>query len=169
MIAAMTPGNQVIGNNNNLLWNIPSDLKRFKELTTNKTILMGRKTYESIGRTLPNRTNIVISSNKKLKLDNCLVFNNIVGDAFSWCKNNNIDELFIIGGSQIYKSCLVFAEELFISFILGDYSGDSYFPYINPDWEIVSSEFCEKSDKDDCSHFFVKYKRKSWDYTDKVY
>ncbi len=95
--------NNVIGNENKLPWNISEDLKRFKELTTNNWIVMGRKTFDSIGRPLPNRKNIVLSKNKNLKIDSVEVFNS-PKDVIDFYKNNSEQkDLYIIGGNYIYE------------------------------------------------------------------
>ena len=106
LIAACST-NRVIGNNNSLIWNIPDDLKRFKKLTTGHNILMGRKTFESIGKALPNRRNIILSRNLNFNADNCLVYNNIE-EVLSLYKN----DLIVIGGEEIYKQTIKYASIL---------------------------------------------------------
>lgn len=157
IIAAMTPGNQVIGHNNDLPWRLPSDLKRFKTLTTGKPIIMGRKTYESIGRPLPNRTNVIITRNEKFKAEDCEIFHSF-DDAIEFCRPYG--EAMVIGGSRVYESAMAVADELLISFVLGPYIGDTFFPHIGPSWELISTDFYEARAKDDCPHVFCTYARK---------
>lgn len=158
IIAAMTPGNHVIGKNNSLPWRLPSDLKRFKELTTGKPVIMGRKTYESIGKPLPNRTNVVITSQRDYQAPGCAIVHNF-GNAIDLCKGMNVEEVMVIGGSQIYGQALIVADRLLISFVLGPFSGDTHFPEIGGPWTLVSSEYPEPSEKDDCPHTFCVFER----------
>ena len=116
--------NRVIGVNNTLPWHISEDLKHFKSLTTGHTIIMGRKTYESIGRPLPNRRNIVISRNTEASYEGAEVVHSIE-DAFTICKNDN--EVFVIGGSNIYEQALSSVDHLYITEIKKSFSGDAYF------------------------------------------
>ena len=103
--------NNVIGNENKLPWNISEDLKRFKELTSNNWIVMGRKTFDSIGRPLPNRKNIVLSENKNLKIDSVEVFNTPEDVIESYKNNSDQKDLFIIGGTYIYELFLEYCEK----------------------------------------------------------
>lgn len=121
-IVAMTQEN-VIGKNNKLLWHLPEDFKWFKWNTMGKKVIMGRKTYESIGKPLPNRENIVIS--KKNNIKNVKVVSSIE-EALS--KINSNEEAFIIGGGSIYKETLPFIDRLYITTILSNMNGDTHFP-----------------------------------------
>ena len=122
--------NNEIGCDNKLMWNIPEDLKNFKEITTGKKIVMGRKTFESIGRKLPNRENIIISRNlddEYAKEKGITVYNNIEDVIEKY--GDVTEEVFILGGSQIYRELLPFCNKLYISYI--DYeneNADAYFP-----------------------------------------
>ena len=137
IIAGMTKS-RVIGKNNQLPWNIPEDLQNFKKHTLNKTILMGRKTYESIGRPLPKRNNVILSRTMPPQ-EGIHVVNNIPA-AINLSKELNQD-LFIIGGSTIYKQVLPYANKMYLSYIKQEYEGDTYFPEFNQeDWEIESTE-----------------------------
>lgn len=139
IIVALTKNN-VIGSKNKLLWNIPEDLKRFKNLTTGHHILMGRKTFESIGRILPNRTNIILSKHEVIKIPNAFVFNNL-SKAIKFAKDRGENELFIIGGGMIYKECLPLVDKIYITKINDQYEGDVYFPKINyKDWTQIFNE-----------------------------
>jgi len=129
--------NNVIGSNNKLPWSIPEDLKYFKKTTSGKTIVMGRKTYESIGRPLPNRQNVILTKNQNYTAPDCLVINS--KEELSATENN--DEIFIIGGSQIYKLFWEQADRIYLTRIDKDFEGDAYFPDINPEkWQLTSSK-----------------------------
>lgn len=140
IIAAMTK-ERVIGKNNSLPWNIPEDLQNFRKLTSGKTVIMGRKTFESIPkkfRPLPNRRNIVISMNMQPQqgIDVC----NSVHEAIEKAKSYE-EEAFIIGGSSIYEQTLPFAERMYLSLVKHNYEGDSYFPNFNKEeWSIESKK-----------------------------
>lgn len=143
--------NNVIGNDNKLLWNLSDDLKRFKELTSkgNKNaIIMGRKTYESIGKALPGRTNVVITRNRDLKTNNCIVVNSI---AEAIKKVIDHDNIFIIGGSQIYKQSIEseIIDRAFITEVDIEIEGDTKFDYdFNKDFKKVTSEEFKADHKD---------------------
>lgn len=138
--------NYVIGNNNSIPWNFPKDLINFKKITTNNVCIMGRNTWESLPdkyKPLPNRINIVISSsyykNNKLKDLGVLVFKNII-DSINFCKLNYSDkEIFIIGGSKLYKDSLSFKElkKMIITHIKYEYPGNVFFPKFQwKDWKV---------------------------------
>lgn len=116
--------NNVIGKDNQLIWKQSNDLKRFKELTSGKTVIMGRKTYESIGKPLPNRINIVVSRNEKLLIKNVLTVTSIE-DAIR--KSPRDRDIFIIGGGEIYKESLKYANTIYMTRIHNEFDGDSYF------------------------------------------
>ncbi len=132
LIAAQS-SNNVIGKDNTLIWKVPGDLKRFKELTLGHTVLMGRKTFESIGKPLPNRRNVVLSRDTSLKIDGCLVYNdlsNVIGLYNS--------DLFVIGGEEIYRQTLNFADRIELTYIHKEFEGDAYFPEIPISFREVS-------------------------------
>ncbi|MDX8336210.1 dihydrofolate reductase [Candidatus Cetobacterium colombiensis] len=146
LIVAMDENN-IIGCNNKMPWNIPEDLSLFKKITTNSIVIMGRKTFESIGKPLPNRINFVLSRDKNffhkdIKIFNCP--NNALETALS-LKSSYNKEIFIIGGKTIYEYFLPFINELHLSFIKGKYFGDTFFPPLNlNDFSIVNKlEFKE--------------------------
>jgi dihydrofolate reductase len=142
LIAAMDQ-NRLIGSNNQLPWHLPADLAFFKRTTMGKPIMMGRKTYESIGRPLPGRRNIVITRDAKLKLEGCEIAHSIeaamslVGDA---------DEVMLIGGASLYEQTIARAEKLYITQIHDDFSGDTWFPEI--DRAVWREEYREDFDAD---------------------
>ena len=127
IIVAMS-SNRVIGLNNKLPWHLSEDLKHFKSLTTGHTVIMGRKTYESIGKPLPNRRNIVISRNVNTFYDGVEMTHSLE-DAFSISSND--EEVFIIGGSNIYEQSLDLVEQLYITEIKKTFEGDAFFPDID--------------------------------------
>ncbi len=147
--------NRVIGAYNSLPWHLSEDLKHFKFLTTGHTIIMGRKTYESIGRPLPNRRNIVISRNIKNSYDGTEVVHSIE-DAFSISKNDS--EIFIIGGANIYEQALSFVDYLYITEIKKSYSGDTFFPEINKAIWIESSRE-DHTASNGLKFSFINYKK----------
>ena len=138
-IVAAIASNDVIGQKNSLPWDIPEDLKRFKQLTSGHTILMGRKTFDSIGRPLPNRTNIVMTKDTNYQKEGVeIVFDE--KEALSLIKDLN-QEVFIIGGSKIYELFEPWATSLMITRVLKDFEGDAFFPDINwNNWQIKSKE-----------------------------
>lgn len=154
MIAAMDK-NRVIGKDNSLPWHIPSDLKRFKDLTSGNTVLMGRKTYESIGRPLPDRDNIVLSRQENLEISGVTVVNDIY-DAIS--KSNKDKDLFIIGGSEIYAKFIYLVDILYLTIVNSEFDGDSYFPIIPDDLVEIDRQRCD----DIVSYDFVIYRKAYW-------
>lgn len=141
--------NNAIGKDNSLLWHIPEDLKRFKSLTMSHPIVMGRKTFESIGRPLPGRRNIVISRNFIYEGTETVPS---LDDALMICRDE--DEVFITGGGQIYSQSISIADRLYITEVYTEPDADTYFPEIDPgQWEEV---FREEHD----GYAFVNYQRK---------
>ena len=131
--------NYAIGKNNDLLWHIPEDLKRFKRLTTGHPVIMGKKTYESLPRRpLPNRVNIVITDDPEDLFEQCVMAFSIE-DALT--KLNPSDENFIIGGASVYRQFLPFSDRLYITWVHKSFDGDVFFPEIDfSEWLLVSSE-----------------------------
>jgi dihydrofolate reductase len=113
-----------IGKNGKLPWHIPSDLKHFKNLTTGKTVIMGRKTFESIGRPLPKRQNIVITSNPSFEKEGVLSASSLE-DALDKAQS---DEVFVIGGGQIFNEAIDKADKLYLTLVSGDHQADTFFP-----------------------------------------
>tara|TARA_B100001093_G_C26555063_1_gene896164 strand:- start:317 stop:811 length:495 start_codon:yes stop_codon:yes gene_type:complete len=137
IIVAMDKNN-LIGKKNQIPWYIPSELKRFRHLTMGKPIIMGRKTHESIGRILDGRDNIVLTSNTNYSKKGIAVYNDLdkVFDDFS-----SHDEIVVIGGSDIYRLAFPFVNKLYITYVEGSFSGDTWFPEFNlDDWRIISNE-----------------------------
>jgi len=150
--------NNVIGSNNNLIWHLPNDLKHFKNLTTNHPIVMGRKTYESLGRPLPNRTNIIITRDTNFT-DESIVITHSLEAAIKKAKEIN-DDFFIIGGGEIYKQAMLLADELYITEVHHEFDGDTFFPEIDEEtFEEVSRINHLKDPKHPYSYSFVSYNR----------
>ena len=120
--------NNVIGKDAEIPWKIPGEQKRFKELTIGKTVIMGRKTFESIGKPLPNRKTIIVTRNKDYHYEKCLVANSLQ-QALDLCSND--DEIFIAGGGQIYKEVLPRTDRIYLTIVEKDIEGNIYFPEID--------------------------------------
>jgi dihydrofolate reductase len=144
--------NLAIGKDNKLCWSQPEDLKRFKSLTTGKTVVMGRKTFESIGKTLPNRTNIVLTR-QNIKIEGCKVINSI--DEILKIE----EDVFIIGGGEIYKEFIKLASTLFVTEIDTEIEADTYFPKLSSDWNINYEEYRTKDEKNEYNYKFINYVR----------
>jgi dihydrofolate reductase len=132
--------NNIIGNKGKIPWHIPNDLKRFKNLTTDNVVIMGRKTYESLPeeyKPLPNRMNIIISRDKSYSVNNCLVFNKIEK---ALRKAGTDKEIFIIGGGEIYKEGIKYADKIYVTEVDGDFTGDTYFPELTEQWKEINRE-----------------------------
>lgn len=142
--------NRVIGDSNTLIWHLPEDLKRFKQLTTGNAIVMGRKTYESIGRPLPNRRNIIITRDKDYSIEGCEVVNSLE-EAFLITGS----DCFVIGGGEIYKQSLSYSEKIYLTLIDKDFEGDTEFPEIN-EWKEINKEDFESSE---FNWSFIEYER----------
>ncbi len=151
--------NHVIGNDNQLIWHLSNDLKRFKLLTTGHPIIMGRKTYESIGKPLPNRTNIVITRNTEWNPEGILVVHSL-HEAIEKAKEFD-SEIFIIGGGNIYKQALELADTLEVTEVHHSFEGDTKFPEIDLEiWKEVFRENFEKDEKNEFDYSFVRFERK---------
>ncbi len=130
--------NNVIGINNTLPWHLPEDLKHFRALTTGHHIIMGRKTYESLGRLLPGRTTVIVTRNKDYKLEGALVAHSLEA-AVDLCLND--DEAFVIGGAELYQDGLKLANQLYITEVDLEVTGDAFFPAIDQQlWQETSRE-----------------------------
>ena len=144
MIAAVAENN-ALGKNNELVWHLPNDFKRFKSLTTGHHIIMGRKTFESFPKPLPNRTHVVITRNKNYTPEGCIVVDSIE-KAIAICPENETN--YIIGGGEIYNLGLPLADQLEITKVHHSFDADAFFPEINADnWKEIQSEFNPIDDK----------------------
>lgn len=160
-IIAAIDENNAIGNNNQLLWHLPLDLKRFKSLTQNHVILMGRKTFESLGRPLPNRQNMVISSKADYPVPNNVYLFSSLPEAIEAARNKDSNP-YIIGGGTIYSQALKYADTLELTLVHTQMDkADTYFPEIDfSEWNKTFDEFHPKDDKHLYDFRFVTYQRK---------
>lgn len=155
IVAAST--NNVIGEQGGLPWKLSEDLKRFKQLTMGKPIVMGRLTWESIGRPLPGRQNIIVTRQVDFTADGCDV---VASPAEALSAAGNAGEIMIIGGSQIYTSFLPKAGRLYVTRVHANIEGDAFFPEIDMDsWQLVSSEEHEADASNQYSFAFMSYER----------
>jgi len=158
IIAAIGKNNE-LGKNNTLLWHIPADMKHFREITYGHPVIMGRKTFESIGKSLPNRKNIVITRDVKYKKDGAEVVHSLA-EALDLFPDTN-EEIFIIGGAEIYKQAMVVADRLYITHIEAkDSEADSFFPEIIPVvWNEVKHEEHKGGKENPFNYTFSIYKK----------
>jgi dihydrofolate reductase len=142
LIAALAQ-NRVIGRDNQLPWHLPADLKHFKALTLGKPIIMGRKTWDSLGRPLPGRLNLVVSRQPGLSLEGAEVFASLdaaLRRADAWAREQGVDELMLIGGAQLYELGLQQADRLYLTQVALEPQGDAWFPAVaETDWLLSSS------------------------------
>lgn len=152
--------NNVIGKNNTLIWHLPEDLKRFKELTTGHTIIMGRRTFESLGRILPNRKHVILCNDMKMNVEDERI--EILDDISKLDKYINSDEEnFVIGGATIYRLLMPYANKMYITEIEEEFEGDVSFPKINKEeWNIVEVKKGLKDEKNPYDYSYVTYIRK---------
>lgn len=150
---------KAIGKNNRLPWHLPEDLKFFKKVTMGHPIAMGRKTFESIGRPLPGRENIIITRNPSFRFEGCTVFYSIADFAASY--NHLDDEVFVIGGAEIFKETFAYANRLYITHIHYEFAGDTFFPdFDESKWELKSRSKGIKDEKNPYNYEFCMYERK---------
>ncbi|MGK0420394.1 MAG: dihydrofolate reductase [Polaribacter sp.] len=158
VIAAIAKNN-ALGKDNDLIWYLPADLKRFKKVTTGHYILMGRNTFESIGKPLPNRTTIIITRNKNYSKEGCLTAGSIE-EAIELAKEEA--QLFIIGGAQIYKEIMAkdLADQLDITLVHSEFDADVYFPEIDAKvWKEAVREDFKADEKNDYDYSFISYQK----------
>lgn len=156
MIAAIGTNGE-LGKDNDLVWHLPNDLKRFKKVTAGHHVIMGRKTFESLGKPLPNRTNIIISRNKNFKAEGCTVVTSLKDALLAAAADENP---YILGGAQIYKQAIGIADVLDLTLIDASLDADAFFPEIDPKvWQEVSREDFKADDKHQYNYSFVTYKK----------
>lgn len=158
LIAAAGQNNE-LGKDNDLLWHLPDDFKRFKTLTTGHHIIMGRKTFESFPKPLPNRTHIIITRSQNYKVpDGCIVVNSL-NEAIEACPKT--EDIYIIGGGEIYKQSISLANSIELTRVHEKFDADTYFPTINPkEWKLSFSEFHDKDEKHKYAFTFETYLKK---------
>jgi dihydrofolate reductase len=156
-IVAMSE-NRVIGKDNQLPWHLPADLKHFKEITMGKPILMGRKTYESIGRLLPGRENVIITRNADFKVPGAQVFHSPLAAIAGM---RQYPEIMVIGGSELYQVMFPLFNRIYMTLVYANIEGDSYFPEVNlADWKLVSQIEHEADEKNTFDYDFLVWERK---------
>lgn len=158
LIAAMAK-NHTIGINNTLPWRIPADLQHFKRLTQGHHIIMGRKTFDSIGKPLPQRTTVVITRDLNLHIAGCLMANSLEA-AIAAC--GEVDEIFVVGGAEIYAQAMPLAHTLYLTEIQQDVTGDAHFPeFTLSEWQEISRDRCAQETPIALAYHFVCYQRRS--------
>ncbi|WP_309912264.1 dihydrofolate reductase [Arcicella sp. BE51] len=151
--------NGVIGHNNQLIWRLPEDLKMFKRLTTGHPVIMGRKTFESIGKPLPNRTSIIITRDQDFQVEGCITVHSLE-DAIEAASEIEDNETFIIGGAEIYRLSLPFADKIYLTEVHHAFEGDTFFPSIDKNiWEEVSRIDHETDEKHLYRYSFVELEK----------
>lgn len=147
IIVAFSKNGRIIGNNGRIPWTLPEDLQHFKELTTGNAIIMGRKTFESIGRALPERMNIVVTRNKDFCVEDAYIAKSLE-KAIEIAKNAGYKKIFICGGQQIYQQMMDYADYIYATEVCGEYEGDAFFPKINENEFVeVKREKCENHER----------------------
>jgi dihydrofolate reductase len=145
ILIAATSQNNALGKDNKIIWHLPDDFKRFKELTSGHHIIMGRKTFESFPKPLPNRTHVVITRQKNYNPEGCIVVNSIE-EAFEICPKN--EDVFLIGGAEIYKLGLPFTDKIELTYINETFEADAFLPEIDfSEWKLTNEEFHPKDEK----------------------
>lgn len=151
--------NRVIGKNEKLPWHLPADLNFFKKVTMGHPIVMGRKTFESIGRPLPGRENIVITRNENYKTEGCTIINSVSN--IKEIEKQIDEEVFIIGGAEIFKETFPIVDRLYITLIDDVFDGDTFFPKFDENlWKLISKEKGIKDDKNIYNYYFLIFERK---------
>jgi dihydrofolate reductase len=151
--------NNSIGKKNQLIWHLSNDLKRFKKLTSGHHIIMGRKTFESFPKALPNRVNVIVTRDKKYRAKNAVVVHSIE-DALDIAKDDT--QPFIIGGGEIYKQSLNIADRIELTRVHHEFEGDTFFPEIDLNiWQETAKEFHKKDENHRYDYTYIRYKRAS--------
>ena len=157
-IIAAVASNNALGKDNQLIWHLPADLKRFKKVTLEHHIIMGRKTFESLGKPLPKRTTIIITRDKHYKQEGCIVVNSLK-QAIEASKAD--ENPYILGGAEIYKQAIEIADKLDLTLVDQSFEADVFFPEINMNiWEETSREDFVSDEKNKYNYSFVTYLRK---------
>lgn len=156
LIAAIA-SNRALGKDNNLLWHISEDLRHFKETTTGCVVIMGRLTYESMGRLLPKRTNVIVTRNADYAVEGAVMVHSL-DEAFE--KFTSEEEIFVIGGGEIYKASLPLADRVYLTEVQKEYDADTFFPELDPTvWRESSRVHNERGEKFEYPFDFVVYDR----------
>jgi dihydrofolate reductase len=156
-IIAAIANNNALGLNNKLIWNLPEDLKRFKRVTTGHHVIMGRKTFESLDKPLPNRTTIIITRNKNYKANNCVIVNSL-DEALENAKQDK--NPYILGGAEIYKLAMPIANKLDLTIVHHEFKADAFFPEIDTSiWKEKSRENFKADEMNKYDYSFVSYEK----------
>lgn len=157
-VIAAVAENNALGKENQLLWHLPDDFKRFKTLTSGHYIIMGRKTFESFPKPLPNRTHVIISRQANYQPEGCIVVNSLE-QAIEACPKT--EEVFIIGGGEIYRQSIEVADKLDLTKVHATFEADTYFPEVDlSEWQLVFEEYHPKDERHDFAFTFQTYFRK---------
>ena len=149
--------NNAIGKSNQLLWHLPADLKHFKDITSGYTVIMGRKTFDSIGKPLPRRRNIVVTR-QAIQIEGCEVVNSVEA-ALALCADEK--EVFIVGGAEIYKLALPFTNRVYLTIVKKEFEADAFFPPLNAEeWVQTSVEEHEPDEKNNLPYSFITLERR---------
>jgi len=158
ILIAAAAENNALGKNNDLIWHLPDDFKRFKALTSGHYIIMGRKTFESFPKPLPNRTHLVITRQKNYRPEGCLIAESLEKAIQMAPKNETI---FIIGGGEIYKQSIAIADKIELTRVHHHFEADTYFPEIDErKWQLISEDYHPKDEKHLYDFTFQTYVRK---------
>ncbi len=155
IIAAIGKNNE-LGKGNTLLWHMPADMKHFRETTSGHPVIMGRKTFESIGRPLPNRRNIVITRDINYKAEGVEVMHSLE-ETIKQAQSEN--EVFVIGGAEIYKQAMPFANKLYLTKVDSEAEADAFFPTIGPEWQEKSKDVHSADEKNPHAYTFLVYEK----------
>jgi dihydrofolate reductase len=152
--------NNVIGINNKLPWHLPADMKYFKNLTIGHHVIMGRKTFDALGKPLKERTNVIITRQEDLKIDGAVIVNDLKA-VFDFCRSNGETECFVIGGGDIIRQAITWADKIYLTTIYQNFDGDTFLTPINKeDWKEVKNEKHEPDEKNKYSYAFRVFERK---------
>ena len=157
-LIAAAAENNALGKNNDLIWHLPDDFKRFKSITSGHYIIMGRKTFESFPKPLPNRTHVIITRQKNYNPENCIVVNSLE-KAIAACPKD--EDVFVIGGGEIYKQSIAIADKIELTRVHSTFEADTFFPEIDTTiWDLVQEEFHPKDEKHNFDFSFQTYLKK---------
>lgn len=148
--------NNIIGKDNALIWHLPNDLRYFKEKTMGHTVIMGRRTFDSVGKPLPHRRNIIITRNPGFKVDGCEVVTSLEA-ALSLLRLD--EENFIVGGEEIYRQSLPLTDRVYLTRIDHEFEGDRHFPELGPDWKLIEETKGVVDEKNAFAHSFLVFDR----------
>ena len=160
IIMVAKAANNVIGKDNKLIWHLPADLKYFKQTTLGHTLIMGRKTFESLSNPLPHRDSWVVTRNKDYNAEGVTIFHSLEG-ALKAAEKKGLDTVFILGGGQIYRQAMDLADKLLITEVHAEFEGDTWFPEIDPAvWQEVRREEHKADERNKYDYAFVEYVRR---------